>query len=44
MMQAMAAVELYRAQREVANYFELAYLKLADMPDVARQVNYSKSI
>lgn len=38
MMQAMAAVELYRAQREVANYFELAYLKLGDMPDVAREV------
>ncbi|XP_060560833.1 uncharacterized protein LOC132720672, partial [Ruditapes philippinarum] len=38
MMQAMAAVELYRAQREVANYFELAYLKLGDMPYVARQV------
>jgi hypothetical protein len=38
MFQTMAAIELYRAQREVANYFELAYLKLSDHPDVARDV------
>lgn len=38
MIQTLAAIELYRAQREVANYLQLAYLKLANMPDVARQV------
>lgn len=38
MIQTLPAIELYRAQREVANYLQLAYLKLANMPDVARQV------
>lgn len=38
MMQTIAAVELYHAQREVANYLELAYLQLYDHPDVAREV------
>jgi len=37
-MQTMAAVQLYHAQREVANYLELAYLHLADHPDVAKEV------
>ncbi|XP_052236492.1 uncharacterized protein LOC127848212 [Dreissena polymorpha] len=38
MVQTIAAIELYHAQREVANYLELAYLNLADHPDVAREV------
>jgi hypothetical protein len=38
MMQAMAAVELCLAQRLVAHHFAVAYLKLEDMQDVARQV------
>ncbi|XP_052771064.1 uncharacterized protein LOC128210751 [Mya arenaria] len=38
MFQTIAAIELYHAQREVANYLELAYLHLADHTDVAREV------
>ncbi|KAH3755836.1 hypothetical protein DPMN_190535 [Dreissena polymorpha] len=38
MVQTIAAIELYHAQREVANYLELAYLNLADHPDVVREV------
>lgn len=37
-IQTMAAIQLYRAQREVAHYFHLAYVKLGDMPAVAREV------
>lgn len=38
MLQANATVQLYHAQREVANYLELAYLHLSDHPDVAAEV------
>ncbi|XP_052236501.1 uncharacterized protein LOC127848219 [Dreissena polymorpha] len=38
MFQTIAAIELYHAQREVANYLELAYLNLADHPDAAKEV------
>ncbi|XP_045189028.2 uncharacterized protein LOC123546644 [Mercenaria mercenaria] len=37
-LQTIATLEMYRAQREVANYMELAYLRLADHPDQAREV------
>lgn len=40
MMQTMATVQLYHAQREVANYLEMAYLHLSDHPDVASEVMY----
>jgi len=39
-MQTMAAVQLYHAQREVANYLEMAYLQLEDHPDVAKEVGH----
>ncbi|XP_060551086.1 uncharacterized protein LOC132712689 [Ruditapes philippinarum] len=38
LLQTIATLEMYRAQREVANYMELAYLRLADHPDQARDV------
>ena len=38
MVQTIAFIELYHAQREVANYLQLAYLSLADHPDEARKV------
>ncbi|XP_053406926.1 uncharacterized protein LOC123546645 isoform X1 [Mercenaria mercenaria] len=34
----IATLEMYRAQREVANYLELAYLQLADHPEQAKEV------
>ncbi|KAH3755842.1 hypothetical protein DPMN_190541 [Dreissena polymorpha] len=38
MVQTIAAIELYHAQRKVANYLELTYLNLADHRDVANEV------
>ncbi|XP_045188672.2 uncharacterized protein LOC123546464 [Mercenaria mercenaria] len=37
-MDAVAAVQLYKAQKEVANYLELAYITLSDHPDQATEV------
>ncbi|XP_060551082.1 uncharacterized protein LOC132712688 isoform X2 [Ruditapes philippinarum] len=38
LLHTIAALEMYRAQREVAHYMELAYLHLADHPEQAKEV------